>query len=362
MQCIYFGDRVSGKDYRERGSCECIDNYGVEIGLLISIHLDFLSVYQKDPSLSMTNYDNLALPSLEMMLELLRPWSAYLELDCTSRIGTFDIDRINNLLMLFSKTERNMGLIYKRRIQFDQSVNRCQRYVYYARLLEGKEDLKADLLCDALDTFYGLRVDEGNCAYALIFAEEAYNCASIAYNPVHPKVQDAASTLIKSLTFRGDFNKAELFAQMTLESLQDSKYGIDQEREAVANGNYDLGDVIYQQNGDYFKSEKLVRESLCIRTRLYNNDNVNIGRTFGFLADILYAQGKLGMETQGLYRRAHANNIKNYGLDGTNTAATNFNFGYFYFKRALESQSTGTRNENLLLSINKYKEVVRINT
>jgi tetratricopeptide (TPR) repeat protein len=357
-----FGDRVPGKDLRERVSGEYIDNYGVEIVFLISIHMDFLSVYQSDPSLSMIDWDYLALPTLEMILELLRPWSTYLELDGTSRIGSLDIDQINNLYMLFSKTERSMGLIYKRRIQFDQSENYCQRAVHHARLFGGKEDLKADLLCDALHTFYSLRIDQGHYDEALIFAEEAYNCVAIAYNPVHPKVQDAASTLIECLTFRGDFNKAELFAQMTLESLKDSKNGLDQESEAVATGYYDLGDVIYQQNGDYVKSEKLVRESLRIRSRIYNNDNVNMGLTFGLLADILYAQGKLGKETQELYEGAHANNIKNYGLNGSNTATTNFNMGNFYMKRALESQSTETRNENLLLSMNKFKEVVRVNT
>jgi hypothetical protein len=55
---------------------------------------------------------------------------------------------------------------------------------------EGTEDKKTDLLCDALRTFHK---GEGNYTEALLFAEEAYNCAAVAYNPVHPNVQNACS-------------------------------------------------------------------------------------------------------------------------------------------------------------------------
>jgi hypothetical protein len=58
---------------------------------------------------------------------------------------------------------------------------------------------------------------------------------------------------------------------MILDSLKDPGNGLDQQSEAVANGYYDLGNVIYHQNGDYLKAEKLVRESLRIRSALYNS-------------------------------------------------------------------------------------------
>jgi hypothetical protein len=97
----------------------------------------------------------------------------------------------------------------------------CQRGLSCARLYEGTEDKKAegtedkkaDLLYETLSKFYHLRKAEGNCTDALIFAEEAYDCAAVTYNPVHPKVQDAASTLIECLTLKGDLCNAELFAQ-----------------------------------------------------------------------------------------------------------------------------------------------------
>jgi hypothetical protein len=88
----------------------------------------------------------------------------------------------------------------------------------------------------SFDNFCDLRSLQGNYAGALTFAEEAYNCAAVAYNPVHPKVQSAASKLIEYLARKGDFCNAELFAQMTLDSLKDPSNGLDQQSEAVANG------------------------------------------------------------------------------------------------------------------------------
>jgi hypothetical protein len=83
----------------------------------------------------------------------------------------------------------------------------------------------------------------------LTFAEEAYNCAAVTYNPVHPEVQNAASALIECLTCKGDFDRAETFAQMTLDSLKDPGNGLDQQSEAVAKGYYDLGNVILSTKG-----------------------------------------------------------------------------------------------------------------
>jgi hypothetical protein len=75
----------------------------------------------------------------------------------------------------------------------------------------------------------------------------------------------------------GNFDHAEIFAQMTLDSLKDLGNGLDQQSEAVAKGYYDLGNVINQQKGDYVKAGKLVRESLRIRSRLYDAYHMNVG-------------------------------------------------------------------------------------
>jgi hypothetical protein len=123
-----------------------------------------------------------------------------------------------------------------------------------------------------------------------------------------------------------------------LESLKDPGNGLDQQSEAVAKGYYDLRHVFYQQKGDLVKSEKLVRESLRIRTHLYSN-HVQVGITCG--AHILQGQGELGIETKEPYERSLAINIKNSGSEGVNTAASNFNQGNFCHQQAEASQSAG---------------------
>lgn len=92
---------------------------------------------------------------------------------------------------------------------------------------------------------------------------------------------------------------------MTLDSLKDSKNGLDQQSEAVANGYYDLACVTYEQKGDDVKAEMLARESLRIRV-LFNGNDPNFGNAASLLASILMAQSKLGSETKELLEQALA--------------------------------------------------------
>jgi tetratricopeptide (TPR) repeat protein len=149
---------------------------------------------------------------------------------------------------------------------------------------------------------------------------------------------------------------------MTLDSLKDPGNGLDQQSEAVAKGYNDLGNVINQQKGDYVKAEQLVRESLRIRSRLYDAHHQRVGMGISLLADILQAQGNLGIETQELYERALSIHIKHFGSEGVNTAVSNFNLGIFYHLRAEESQTAEIKKGNLQLSESKYKESLRIYT
>jgi hypothetical protein len=131
-----------------------------------------------------------------------------------------------------------VGLIYIRRNQFDLPENHCQQALIFAKLCEGEKEDKTDLVCSTLRLSYELHRIIGNYDEALIFAKEAYNCVAIAYNPVHPKVQEAASMLIECLIYKGDLDHAETFARMTLDSLMDPGNGLDQQSEAVVNGYY----------------------------------------------------------------------------------------------------------------------------
>jgi tetratricopeptide (TPR) repeat protein len=360
---FHFGDRVLGKAYRERAfNSERIDNWRVEIGILVFLYYNLVARLGNDESLSAMDCDNLTFPYYEKILELLRPWSAYLDVSSASHVGSLDKDQINRTLFHFSQTEWNIARVYIRRSQFDRAENHCQQALIFAKLYEGKEELKTDLVCKALQRSYELHRNQGNYDEALVFAEEAYNCVAIAYNPVHPEVQKAASTLIECLILKGDFDHAETFAQMTLDSLKDPGNGLDQQSEAVANGYYDLGSVINQKKGDYVKAEKLVRESLRIRSRLCDAHHQYLGMSIGLLADILQAQGNLGSETEELYEQALVIHIRNFGSEGVYTAVSNFKLGNFHHRRAQVSQTAESKKGHLQLSESKYKESLRIYT
>jgi hypothetical protein len=147
-----------------------------------------------------------------------------------------------------------------------------------------------------------------------------------------------------------------------LDSLKDPGNGLNQESQEVARGYHMLGKVIHQQEGDFMRTEMLVRESLRIRSQLYCHDNAFIGMSVGLLAAILRSQGKLGHETRELYERSLAICIKYNGPDGTNTAITNQHIGDLYHKLAERQETAETRIEHLRLSSSHTKETLRIYT
>jgi tetratricopeptide (TPR) repeat protein len=253
----------------------------VELEIISSIYVGLTSVYSNHISLSTAVCDFLTFPYWVKMLKLLSPWSTHLDLNCTSHIDSIDKDGINDILMLFSQAERNMGLIYTHRSHFDLAQSHCQRAISYARLYEGEEEDKAGMLIEALRIYYELTTDQNNYDGALIFAKESYDFAAITYDPAHSELQTAAG-----LIHKGDHDDAETFAQLTLESLKDPANKLDQESEAVAKGYFDLGNVINQLKTDFVKAEMLVRESLRIRTRLFHSNHIYIGINADLLAII----------------------------------------------------------------------------
>jgi tetratricopeptide (TPR) repeat protein len=353
-----FGARVPGRAYRERRDGDRIDNWTVEIGILIPIYSNLVSFNSIDESLSMIDIGNFKFPYYGKMLDLLRPWSPELGSNPISRIDSLDKDQINIVLCLLSTTERNIGTVLRLRTEFVLAESYCQQSLSHARLYEGTEEYKIDLVCNALKGMYGLRAFQDNFIDALPFAEEAYDLVAIAYNPVHPRVQEAAGTLIECLMHKGDLYNAERFAEAALDSLKDPANGLDQESEAAANGYYNLANVINKQEGDSVKAEMLARESLRIRTCVYGNDH--IGLSCGLLARILMSQDNLGNETMELFERSLANDTKVFGPDGINTATSNFNLGAFYHRLADKQQNAQKRIEYLRLSKSIFKEALRL--
>jgi hypothetical protein len=220
-----FGDRVVGKSYRKREGGERIENWTVEIEVIIPIYLELVNSYFQDQGLGLLIGGNLTFPYFQKVLHILKPWSACLD--------SLDRKQKSIIVTLLSQMERQVGSIHIHRNEFDLGEMHCQRAITYARQHEGLEEEKTGLLYSAFRTCYDLRMAQGNYNDALICAEEAYNIVAIFYNPVHPKVQLAANALIECLRFKGDLEPAETFAQMTLDSLKDPKNGLDQQSEEV---------------------------------------------------------------------------------------------------------------------------------
>jgi hypothetical protein len=352
------GDRVPGKNCRERSNGDRMDNYQVEIALLGMTYNRLVNVNKDDQSLGEIGCGNLNLSLYERLHDLLSPWWVEQESGWTIKQGEIN----HPVLYLLSITEMGMASIHSIRDDFSMAEGYCKQALSHARLYKGTEEDCTQLVCQALSMYSDLRIRQGSYDDALLFAEEAYNLLAIAYNPVHPKVQEGAGKLIECLNFKNDYSKAELYAQMTLDSLKDPANKVNQESGEVAKGYFDLGNVIHKADGDLVKAEMLVRESYRIRIGLRGGDRVDIdvGHSCDLLGSILASQGKLDNETMELFERSSAVNIKNYGLDGTNTANSIVNFGMFYQLLAGKQQNTEKRLEYLRLSKSKYDEAIRI--
>jgi tetratricopeptide (TPR) repeat protein len=354
------GDRIPGKSYRERGNSERIDNYHLEISIIIPIYQS-LHRSVKEKSLSVMDFENMTFPYNEKILELLKPWSLCVDLDAAHRVDILNKDQINEILRLLSETERIMAIIHTNKSQFVIAENHFQRALSCARKYNEEGETKTTLLLKVLESYSILQMTQSNFADAKILAEEAYNCVAVAYDPVHPQVQEAAGVLIDCLIHKGDLYDAERFAQVTLDSLKDPANKEDQESEAVAKGYYNMGRVINDQNKDLMRAEVLARESLRIRTQIYANDHY-VGFSSTLLADILRKQGNLGDEVKELYERSLAIDVKNGGPDGVNTAIGNTDLGHFHQQLSGTCLSTEQTKEHLQLSKSYYTEALRIYT
>eukprot|EP00596_Hydrurales_sp_CCMP1899_P010657 CAMPEP_0119037014 /NCGR_PEP_ID=MMETSP1177-20130426/5108_1 /TAXON_ID=2985 /ORGANISM="Ochromonas sp, Strain CCMP1899" /LENGTH=331 /DNA_ID=CAMNT_0006997679 /DNA_START=319 /DNA_END=1314 /DNA_ORIENTATION=- len=304
----------------------------------------------------------MAIPYLEKVLELLAPWSVIIDSDDAISVNSLDIDHINHVLLLLSGAERSIAVIYTHGYKLKLAESHCKLALSYAKRYTGEEVHKTALPCDAYKSFCELRMRQDDYTSAVNYAEEAYNCVAVTYNPVHPEVQSAACMLIECLIHKGDLYDAERYSQLTLDSLKDPANKLDQNSEAVAMGYYNLGKVINSQNGNLEKAEMLVREAYRIRVQLYDNNHYLLGLNANLLANILMAKGNYGDETKTLFERFLATSLRNEGPDGVNTATGNINLGNLHYELAKIQLIAYTKKKCLVVAKSYYTETVRIYT
>jgi hypothetical protein len=358
------GEGVTGKHYRERRDGERISSWEVETEILHRIIRTLNNIYQRDNSLSSLVLDDMAYPYLEQSLSLLNPWMINLDSDPSDGIDNLSKEQIDSLLYKLFLTEQNMAAIATNGRQFDLAEKHLQRCLAYSRRygLEGENNIT--MIYTALRTYCILWEEQGNLSDAVIFAEECYNLVVEGYDPVHPQVQEAAGLLIHILIKKDDLFDAERYTQVTYGNLRDKKNGINQESEMLAMESYKLANVIFERKGDFLKAEELVRESLQIRSRIFDSNYQSVGRSWSLLTGILKAQGKLGDETRGFYERYLTISFRNEGPDGLNTAIANYNYGDFsiavFNQLACEQTTIDLKQPPLLLAKSYYEESHRI--
>jgi hypothetical protein len=309
--------------------------------------------------------DKKTYPYIERSLHILSPWMVTIDSDTTNQSNGLSFEETNYLLDESSIIEGKMASLAMNRNQFDVAEGHCHRRLAHSRKLGIEGEDKTTSILQALRTYVTLRQHQGDFPGAVSLAEEAYNVVVDTYDPVHPQVQEAAGILISSLIYQGDFFNAERFADQTYQNLRDMKNGMDQEGEEVAMGAFNLANVILRQNdGDFIKGEKLARESLLIRTRLYGVNDHRIGRSCMLLSRILMIQDKDkdGDETKELLQRSLAIYLENEGPDGPNTAVGNISICQLHYKLAMIQSVNSMKRTQLLLAKSYAEEGVRIET
>jgi tetratricopeptide (TPR) repeat protein len=346
--------------YRQRTNGERIHNFQVEISFIIPIYEKMIDATFDDTSLNETDRETTLRLYYEKILEILKPWSLCLDSDA-KRVDGLSIDQIHEILDLLSDTERRLAAFYTNIDKYEAAGNHHERALFYARRYVVEGELKTTLLFEALKGYSTQRIRQNDLAGALIYAEEAYDCVAVAYDPVHWQVQEAAGILIDCLIHMGDLDKAQLYAQLTLDNLKDPANKVDQESEACALGYYNLGNVIFRQEGDLVRSEMLIRESLRIRAQLNGPERYHVASSMGLLGKILNVN-KCGDEVKKLLLDSLAIYIEFEGPDGVNTKIANSNLGHFYMKLANTHVTADKKLANLKLSKAYCKEALRIYT
>jgi len=348
-----FGKRILGTALRERGGQQ-ITHWDAEISCLYKISSRISEIYASTHSMTAKISYEMVYPCYIRQLSLLGPWLIHLDSDASNRIDKLTEDDMSYLLGELYVTELKMAKVARYANQFVVAEGHCERCLVYSKCFtEGK--IKTTSIFRVLCILVDSREHQGDWFGGVRFAEEAYNLVIEAYDHFHPEALEAAGILISSLIKANNLFDAERYAEVTYMNLKDHKNGIGLEGVEVAEGAYNLADVIHKQNGDLSRAELLARESLRIRCRLPGNRTAMIGRSCTQLAKILTSQKNFGDETKQLMERSICLFISDEGLEGANVSSSNLNFAIFYRQLAVK-QSTVDLKRKFLLLAKKYSE------
>lgn len=183
-----FGNSIPGKSYRQRQNGERIDNFEVEIDIMILIYRNLVTIYVADTSLNSKDSHDILMVCYDKMSEIAQPWSLYLDSDAVSQVDSLSREKIDTIFQLLLGIEQRKAESFANRRLFSDSEKHCQQALFYARRHNIEGVTKTTLLLGTLITCCNIRKLQDDFAGAVIMAEEAYNLVAILYNPVHPQV------------------------------------------------------------------------------------------------------------------------------------------------------------------------------
>jgi hypothetical protein len=224
-----FGQRVAGRNYRERIDGQRIDNWIIDIEILLQISNAMVEIYATNSSLSTMICDKEISPHLERSRHILSPWMDTIDSDATNQSNSLNSIESNYFLKESYALERNMATLALNRNQYDVVVRHIHRCLENSRRFRIEGDEKITSIFEAFSIHTSLQQCQGDYSGVVTFSEEAYNLVVDAYDPVHSQVQEAAGWLIDSLIHKGDYFNAERYAEQTYANLRDVKNGMDQE-------------------------------------------------------------------------------------------------------------------------------------
>jgi hypothetical protein len=201
-----FGEEKPGISYRKRGNVE-VDNWVVDVLILNRINGRLADLHGQNHSLSIMISNNMRFPLLEKSLSLLNPWLTHIDSNSLSELQR------NLLLQDLFHGELNMAGVAIYRRQYDIADGHCQQCLAYSRKSGIFDEKRTNLIFLALRAYCNLHERQGKLSQAVDFAEECYNTVVVAYDPVHPQVQEAAGVLIDILISKGNLLDAERYAQ-----------------------------------------------------------------------------------------------------------------------------------------------------
>jgi tetratricopeptide (TPR) repeat protein len=362
-----FGDRVEGKDYRERLNGFRIDNWRAEIVLLgrpcynlaLAIDKEVVSHLAYKDFIDAKRLTETIIPWYVHALSFLEPWGLQLNLPENERIVTLDKEHTNLVLNLLSETCGGLGTTLCTLENFSDAEGYIEKSLFYARKIGQENILYKALTSKGSYLTFQSRDKEAKACY-----EEGYEIMSALHSLDHPVVLEAAKHIITNCMNLKDYYDCERYARVVYQYVSRP---IDRENLDVADAALDLSSALCglisergAEGGSIVEAEMLVRKSIRISEGKFSPDILVLN--YAALSNIQAMNKDLSEERRCLLQLTLDIRLKREGADYYFVGVAQQNLGV-YHRDVMVSLPPGiAREEQRRLGISYCKEAIRVNT